>query len=69
MTQPILTEMERLRMENLNLKKFALEIQLQQVMAERAAVIRQLEENNPDYEWNEQRGLVAKLELEEAYHS
>ena len=56
-------------MENLNLKKFALEIQLQQVMAERATVIRQLEESYPDYEWNEQRGLVAKLELEEAYHS
>jgi hypothetical protein len=53
-------------MENLNLKRFALEIQLQQVMAERAAVIRQLEENNPDYEWNEQRGLVSKLELEQA---
>ena len=53
-------------MENLNLKRFALEIQLQQVMAERAAVIRQLEENNPDYEWNEQQGLVSKLELEQA---
>jgi hypothetical protein len=56
--------MERLKMENVNLKKFALEIQLQQVMAERAVVIRQLEESYPDYEWNEQFGLQPKKNTE-----
>lgn len=56
---PELTEIERLKFENLNLKKFALETQLQQVMAERSTLIEQLERARPGWHWEEGRGFVA----------
>lgn len=53
-----LSEVERLKLENLNLKQFALEIQLQQVMAERARLIKQIEEDRPGWRWKEPNGFV-----------
>jgi hypothetical protein len=60
-----MTEVERLKMENLNLKRFALEVQMQQVNAARLNLIAELEIAHPGYEWDEQRGFVQKEELEE----
>jgi len=53
-----LTETERLKMENLNLKRFALELQLQQVSAARLNLIAELEITHPGCRWHEQLGLV-----------
>lgn len=57
-----LTELERLKMENFALKHNTMQLQLQAVLAERAAFIRQIEEAHPGYCWEEQRGLVEKGE-------
>jgi len=53
-----LTEVERLKLENLNLKRFALETQLQQVLVERGKLIEQIEEKHPGWHWKDAAGFV-----------
>ena len=56
---PELTEIERLKLENLNLKRYALETQLTQVLTERANLIKVLEQARPGWHWKEPIGFVA----------
>ena len=60
----VLTEVEHLKMENLNLRMMFLQQQMQQLTGERAALIQQLEHNYPQCEWREGYGLVEKEEKE-----
>lgn len=57
-TMPELSEIERLKLENLNLKRYALEMQLQQVLTERVNLIRVLEQSRPGWHWKEPVGFV-----------
>lgn len=54
-----MTETERLKMENFALRHQILQQQLQQIVAERAAYIKQIEAAHPGSEWDERQGLVA----------
>jgi hypothetical protein len=57
-----LTELERVRLENNTLRLVLLQQQLQQVQAERAMLIKQIEMEHPGSVWNEQRGFVQTAE-------
>ena len=59
-----LNEVERLKMENYGLKIHVLQQQLQQMIAERQTLMRQIEETHPGYEWRDPYGLVEKEEEE-----
>jgi hypothetical protein len=61
-----LSELERVKMENYTLRVLYMEQQVQQVRAERAAFVVQIENDHPGYEWSEGHGLVEKEELESA---
>lgn len=50
--------MERLKLENLNLKKFALDVQLQQVNADFKDFIGKMENARPGWHWQDGRGFV-----------
>jgi hypothetical protein len=58
MERPELTELERLRLENVTLKYNALEAQQQNLVAERIRIIQQIEAAYPGWVWKEQEGLV-----------
>lgn len=51
--------MERLKLENLNLKKFALDVQLQQVNADFKDFIGKMENARPGWHWKDGQGFVA----------
>lgn len=53
-----LTELEQTKMVNFSLRHTLIQQQLQQVMAERTAYIKRIEEAHPGHRWDEQRGLV-----------
>jgi hypothetical protein len=55
---PQLSELERLKMENFALKYQTLQHQMQSVVTERTALIKQIEADHPGCTWDEQRGLV-----------
>ena len=55
---PELTELERTKLENFALKHNLVQAQLQRIVDERAAYIRQVEEAHPGCKWDEQKGLV-----------
>jgi hypothetical protein len=57
-----LSEVERLKMENLNLRMMFMQQQMQQLQAERLALITKIEDANPGCEWREGYGLVEKEE-------
>jgi hypothetical protein len=57
-----LTEMERLKLENMTLRMMFLQQQTQQLQAERASLISKIEETHPGSEWREGYGLVEKEE-------
>ena len=63
MTIEPLSELERTKMENFALKHNIMQQQLQQIVAERSAYIKQVEAAHPGCRWDEQRGLV-KEELD-----
>jgi hypothetical protein len=60
-----LSELERLKMENIALKYRAMEQQMVGLLNERALVIQQIEKDHPGYKWKEPVGLVSVSELEE----
>lgn len=60
-----LTEVERLKMENYNLRIHILQQQTQQMITERQTLVRSIEEAHPGFEWDESRGLVEREELDE----
>jgi hypothetical protein len=60
-----LSEIERLKMENIALKYRAMEQQMMVLLNERALVIQQIEQAHPGYKWKEPVGLVSVSELEE----
>ena len=64
MTKPLLTEVERLRMENYALRYNLLQQQMQQIQAERAALIQLIEQAHPGNEWREGYGLIEKEEAD-----
>ena len=53
-----LSETERLKLENLQLKIHILQQQLQQLANERDTFIKGIEDANPGYVWDEQKGFV-----------
>ena len=53
-----LTELERLKLENFGLRYQALQQQMQQILADRAVLLRQIEADHTGYRWDDQRGLV-----------
>ena len=53
-----LTEIERLKLENLMLRYNALQQQMNQILVERSTLLRQIETDRPGYRWDEQKGLV-----------
>ena len=53
-----LTELELTKMENFALKHNLVQSQLQRIVDERAAYIKQVEEAHPGCKWDEQKGLV-----------
>jgi hypothetical protein len=53
-----LSELERLKMDNNTLRVMYLQLQTQQVQAERAAIINEIEAAHPGWEWNDQQGLI-----------
>lgn len=56
-----LTELERTKMENFALKHGLVQQQLQRIVAERTAYIREIEEAHPGYTWDEEKAsLVTK---------
>lgn len=57
-----LSEVERLKLENYALRHSIMQGNLQQLLVERNAYLKQLEENHPGYAWDETRGLLAKTE-------
>ena len=59
---PMLTELERTKLENYTLKIMLMQNQVQQLTNERLTFIRQIEEDHPGFEWNEAEGLVPKEE-------
>lgn len=63
----MLTELERLKMENFTLRIVVMQQQLQQAQTERAVFIAKLEQAYPGMEWDEQRGLVRRDEVKDLY--
>lgn len=59
-SNPELTELERTKLENFALKHNLVQAQLQRIVDERTAYIRQVEEAHPGCKWDEQKGLVAQ---------
>ena len=59
-----LTELERVKIENYTLRVLYMQQQIEQIKTERANFIHQLEAQHPGCEWDEQRGLVQREELE-----
>lgn len=66
---PELTEIERLKIENLNLKRFALDMQVRQVQAEYASLIKSIEEKYPGWHWREGAGLVSDSDMTQEVQS
>lgn len=62
-----LTELQRVKIENYNLRAVFMQQQLQQIQVERATFIRQIEDENPGYEWRDPHGLVSKEDMEREY--
>jgi hypothetical protein len=60
-----LTEMERLKIENCNLRILYMQQQIQQVQAERTAFLHQLEAANPGYRWSDMYGRLLEENDEE----
>ena len=58
MTTETLTELEQAKLENFALKHNMLQQQQQQIVAMRAAYLKQVEAAHPGYVWDEQKGLV-----------
>jgi Spy/CpxP family protein refolding chaperone len=56
-----LTELERLRMENIALKYRAMEAQMAALLNDRRAVIEQIESAHAGWKWNDQLGGLAPL--------
>jgi hypothetical protein len=54
----VLTELERVKLENFALKHNAMQQQINLNMAERTAYIKQVEAAHPGWVWNEAKGLV-----------
>ena len=61
----MLSELERVKMENNTLRITLLQQQLQQVQNERRMLIYQMEATHPGYEWREGYGLVEKEEMQD----
>lgn len=61
-----LTEVERLKMENYNLRIHILQQQMQQMMNERQILIRNIELEHPGFEWDEQHGRLVAVDMETA---
>jgi len=60
-----LTEVERLKMENYNLRIHILQQQTQQTINERQSLVRSIELEHPGFEWDEQHGrLVDKEDID-----
>lgn len=53
-----LTETERLKLENVALKKALLESQMQLVRDEHTSLVKQLERDRPGWRWQEPQGFV-----------
>jgi hypothetical protein len=60
MATPLLTEVERLTLENYALRYNLLHQQMLQIQGERAAFIRLIEQAYPGYEWRDGSGLIEK---------
>jgi len=58
MSNEDLTPIERLKMENSALRHQLTQQALQQIIAERVALIREIEGNHPGYKWDERTGLT-----------
>ena len=54
----LLTDFERMKLENLALKHNALQQQIQAILAERNAYLKAIEAAHPGYRWQEGEGLV-----------
>ena len=63
MSNGTLTETENLKLENFALKQHVMQTQLQQITAERASFIKQVEIDHPGYSWQEGKGLVKMEDL------
>jgi hypothetical protein len=59
-----LTEVERLKLENYALRYSIAQQQINGLMAERTAYIKQVEENHPGYKWDESKGGLAPAETQ-----
>jgi hypothetical protein len=53
-----LTELERVKIENFNLRLLYMQQQIQQVQAERILFLREVEAAHPGYRWSDQQGLI-----------
>jgi hypothetical protein len=62
MAKPLLTEVERLKLDNYNLRIHILQQQVQQMLIERDTHLRSIEAAHPGFEWSETEGLVEKGE-------
>lgn len=56
-----LSELEKAKLENCNLKLQMLQNQAEPILAERAQVIKAIEEAHPGYHWNSQTGRLEKI--------
>jgi hypothetical protein len=59
-----LSELERLKIENCNLRILYMQQQIQQVQTERSVFLRQLEAANPGYSWSDQYGRLIQEDVE-----
>lgn len=55
-----LTELERMKLENYALKHNLVQQQLQRIVDERTAYIRQIEEDHHGFAWDEQKGCLTQ---------
>lgn len=60
-----LTELEQMKLENYALKHNMIQQQLQRIIAERTAYIKQVEDAHRGYRWDEQTASLAKLPADE----
>jgi hypothetical protein len=58
MEKPELTELERLKLENIALKYNVLQQQSAALLQERVAIIQQVENDHPGWKWRDPQGLV-----------
>jgi hypothetical protein len=56
-----LTELEQTKLENFALKHGLIQQQLQRVVADRTAYIRQIEEAHPGHRWDEQTATLVAV--------